>query len=191
MPARTSRLTLAVAAVVVVVSAASLALRWAASGNRLGPGHPSRRHRPRRATISRRRTSQLAGHEPEAAAAPPLADAGKPNDAPGADDSEGGFDAAATAWASVDFDAIHDALPDNTYWLMAAPTKDPEVVKFREEERARWNVEYGKVLSNSATEEEVDAYYAHREKLSQDYLEFIVYLLSNYGYQIPPRDVAD
>ncbi len=38
--------------------------------------------------------------------------------------------------------------------------KTPKSSAQREEERARWNVEYGKVLSNTATDEEIDAYYA-------------------------------
>ena len=62
---------------------------------------------------------------------------------------------------------IRAALPDNVYWKMSAPTKDPEVLRQREEERARWNVEYGKVLSNTATDEEIDAYYARRQQLAR------------------------
>lgn len=93
-------------------------------------------------------------------------------------------------WASVDMEKIREALPDNIYWKMAAPTNDPQVKEAREQERARWNDEYGKVLSNTATDAEIDAYYAHRQKLSEDYLAFIVYLMENYGYQIPRRDVA-
>jgi hypothetical protein len=94
------------------------------------------------------------------------------------------------SWENVDMDAIRAALPDNVYWKMAAPTKDPELLRQREEQRERWNVQYGKVLSNTATPEEIDAYYAERQQLSEDYLEFIVYLLTNYGYEIPARDVA-
>lgn len=105
-------------------------------------------------------------------------------------DPFGAPDDPARAWASVDMEAIRKALPDNSYWRMAVPTKDPEVLRRRDEERERWNVEYGKVLSNTATAEEIDAYYAQRQHLSEDYLEFIVYLLTNYGYQIPERDVA-
>jgi hypothetical protein len=94
------------------------------------------------------------------------------------------------SWDSVDLEAIRAALPDNLYWEMSSPTKDPEVLSKRQAERERWNLEYGKVLSNTATAEEIDAYYAHRQRLSEDYLEFVVYLLTNYGYEIPARDVA-
>jgi hypothetical protein len=64
--------------------------------------------------------------------------------------------------------AVRAALPDNIYWTMSAPTDEPAVLQAREEERARWNVEYGKVLSNTATADEVEAYYAHRKRLSSD-----------------------
>ena len=115
--------------------------------------------------------------------------AGPPEGVPH-EDELADFDNPPEAWATVDLDAIRAALPDNLYWKMAVPTKDPEVLRQREEERARWNVEYGKVLSNTATDEEIDAYYTERQRLSEDYLQFIVYLLTNYGYQIPKRDVA-
>ena len=84
------------------------------------------------------------------------------------EDELGGFDNSPDAWESVDMEAIRAALPDNTYWKMAVPTKDPAVLAEREKERQRWNVEYGKVLSNTATDEEIDAYYAERQRLSED-----------------------
>jgi hypothetical protein len=99
-------------------------------------------------------------------------------------------DAVAAAWASVDMEAVRKALPENLYWKMGAPTKDPEVLRWREEERARWNVEYGKVLSNTATAAEVDAYYAHRQRLSTDYADFAIHLLTHYGKQLPERDLG-
>jgi hypothetical protein len=153
---------------VLLVLAAAAALRWAAG-----------------------RSHQRAARSVAAAPAPADTGAPSPGAAEAADDEPfGDVDDAGRAWASVDMDAIRKALPDNLYWTMAVPTKDPAVIRAREEERERWNVEYGKVLSGTATAEEVDAYYAHRQRVSEDYLEFIVYLLQNYGYQIPPRDVA-
>ena len=50
-----------------------------------------------------------------------------------------------------------------------APTKDPAVLEAREEEKKRRNEEYGRVLSGDANEEQVNAYYDYREKLSTDY----------------------
>jgi hypothetical protein len=99
-------------------------------------------------------------------------------------------DERAAAWAKVDLEEIRKAMPDNLYWKMAAPTTDPEVQRARDEERARWNVEYGKVLSNTATAEEIDAYYAQQQRLSTDYLEFLVYLGTHYAEVIPQQDVG-
>jgi hypothetical protein len=98
--------------------------------------------------------------------------------------------AAARAWASVDVEELRKALPGNLYWTMSAPTKDPDVLQAREEERARWNTEYGKVLSNTATADEIDAYYARRRRLSNDYIVFAGHLLLKYGRTLPARDVA-
>ena len=94
------------------------------------------------------------------------------------------------AWAVVDMDAIRAAMPDNLYWKMAMPTQEPRVLQERDEERARWNDEYGKVLSGQATEEEVRAYYAHRYRLSTDYVEFVNYVLDHYEGELPDQDVG-
>lgn len=94
------------------------------------------------------------------------------------------------AWAAVDLEAVRRAMPDNVYWRMSAPTRDPDVLRERAEERARWNEQYGKVLSNTATEEEIDAYYAHRDRLASDYIQFATYVLENYGEQLTIRDLG-
>jgi hypothetical protein len=93
-------------------------------------------------------------------------------------------------WGIVDLDAVRDALPDNTYWRMAAPTDDLRVQQEREDERSRWNVEYGKVLSGTGTEEEIQAYFAHRQRMSADYVEFVGYVLDHYGDRLPDQDVG-
>lgn len=98
--------------------------------------------------------------------------------------------ARASAWASVDLDAVRDAMPNNLYWQLAAPTTDAALLREREEIRAYWNEQYGKVLSNTGSAEEVDAYFAHRRRLSADYVEFSSYLLDHYGDVLHERDVA-
>jgi hypothetical protein len=108
----------------------------------------------------------------------------EPDDDPFADDASHG------TWAALDLEAVRAAMPANLYWKMAAPTKDPDILKWREDERARQNVEYGKVLSNTATAEEIDAYFAERKRISDDYLEFVVYVLTNYSGAIPKEGVA-
>jgi hypothetical protein len=96
----------------------------------------------------------------------------------------------ADQWARIDFDEIRRALPDSTYWKMAFPTKDPALLEEREKIRAEWNVQFGKVQSNTATDEEIDAYYADQQKLSNDYLEFLVYLAEHYGNDVPRGEMG-
>jgi hypothetical protein len=96
----------------------------------------------------------------------------------------------ASAWESVDMDEIRRVMPENTYWRMSAPTQDERVIREREEERARWNAEYGKVLSGNASEAEILAYYAHRQRLSADYVEFTSYVLEHHGDDLSEQDVT-
>lgn len=97
-------------------------------------------------------------------------------------------DAIAAAWAQVDFDEVRRALPDNLYFELSAPTDDEEVIAARAAERARWNQEYGKVISGTGTEEEVLAYFDLRARLSADYVELTSYLLDHYGGVLDERD---
>ena len=96
----------------------------------------------------------------------------------------------ADQWGRVDFDEIRRALPDSTYWKMAFPTKDPALLEERERIRDEWNVQFGKVQSNTATDEEIDAYYAEQQQISNDYLEFLLYLADHYGNDVPPSEVG-
>jgi hypothetical protein len=93
-------------------------------------------------------------------------------------------------WDGVDMDAVRAALPDNLYWQLSVPTKDEQVNEKRERERARWNVEYGKVLSGTGSEEEIRAYYDYKSRLSGDYIELSTYLLDHYEAELPGQDVA-
>jgi hypothetical protein len=95
-----------------------------------------------------------------------------------------------TPWAIVSLDRVRAAMPNTVYWRRAAPTEDPQLLQEREEERSRRNIEYGKVLSGTATEAEIHAYYADRRRLSTDYIEFVTYVLNQYGPDLPERDVG-
>ena len=92
-------------------------------------------------------------------------------------------------WMAVNLDDVRKALPDNRYWKYSAPTKDPDLLKWRDEERARWNVQYGKVLSGNATEKEIRDYYDHRAQVAGDDVEFATYMIDHYGDKLPERDV--
>ena len=128
-------------------------------------------------------------------AAPPASPAGAdpaatPSDMTPAELSPEQMDAMGAAWSQVDMEEVRKAMPDNLYWKLSSPTKDPQVIEEREEERKRWNVEYGKVLSGTGTEEEIRAYYDLRAKISGDYIEFSTYLIDHYEGILSERDIG-
>jgi hypothetical protein len=46
------------------------------------------------------------------------------------------------------------------------------------------------VLSNTASEEEIVAYYTHRDRLASDYVQFASHVLENYGHDLSIRDLG-
>jgi hypothetical protein len=133
---------------------------------------------------------------PDAAPAPadPVAAAPDPAPAPGMPPPEAppvvDPENLTGTWARVDLEKVRSALPDNVYWESGIPTDDARVLEQREAERARWNDEFGKVQSGTATEAEIEAYFDHRHRVSSDYVEFSKYLLEHYRSELPERDVA-
>lgn len=110
------------------------------------------------------------------------ADAGVPNDptmqAPSFDLGE------------LDYESLRKQTPNSLYWLMAAPTDDPDVLEARRRAREKRNEQYGKVVSNTATTEEIRDYYAYRRKLSEDYIEVVQLILDEHGNELSERDVG-
>lgn len=100
------------------------------------------------------------------------------------------IDAMGAAWSQVDMEEVRKAIPENLYWKLSSPTKDPQVLDERDAERKRWNVEYGKILSGTGTEEDIRAYYDFRAKLSGDYIEFSTYLIDHYEGVLSERDIG-
>lgn len=92
--------------------------------------------------------------------------------------------------SNLDFEALRAQSPDNLYWQMAVPTDDPDVLRARAEEKKRRNDQYGRVLSNTATTEEIEAYYAYRRRLSEDYIEVSQLILDEHGAELSSRDVG-
>jgi hypothetical protein len=88
----------------------------------------------------------------------------------------------------VDLEKLRELLPGNLYWEMGVPTKDPEVLRKREQEGRRWNELYGKVQSNTATEQEIHQYYEHRRQVSEDSIAFASTVLQQYGAQLPEQE---
>lgn len=121
----------------------------------------------------------------------PLPDANPPGGLSALDDRLRGLfpeDDPAWAWSRVDLEALRAEMPDNTFWRLAAPTDDPALLAEREAIRERWNEAYGKVLSNTGTEQEVRDFYAERREISEDYVAFTTALLDRYGDALPERD---
>jgi hypothetical protein len=79
-------------------------------------------------------------------------------------------------WGDLDLRDAKALMPDNLYWKLAAPTKDPAVLAEREADKKKRNEQYGRVLSGDASEEEVNAYYDYRQRVSSDLLEMADYL---------------
>jgi hypothetical protein len=146
-----------------------------------GSDLPAPREAAASATASARPASAPA---PAPAPAPRAAEASDPaGDAPPPDP---GLDA--EAQHPIDLERLRAKLPDNSYWRLGAPTKDPAVLRAREEDERRRNELYGRVLSNTASEEEIRGYYAERRKISEDYIEFAQAALKEYGDQLPDQE---
>ncbi len=94
-------------------------------------------------------------------------------------------DANAIAWSKVDMDSLKADMPNNLYWVLAAPTKDEVVLAERKEIKAYWDAQYAKINSNQASEDEIRAYFKHREQVATDYVEFATSLLNRYGNVLP------
>ncbi|WP_375766251.1 hypothetical protein NR798_31735 [Archangium gephyra] len=123
---------------------------------------------------------------PEPASTPPVFAAGQ--DAGVAAGPIAASPPEAPARHPVDLEKLRTLLPGNLYWEMGVPTKDPEVLRKRDEEGRRWNELYGKVQSNTATEQEIHQYYEHRRKVSEDSIAFASMVLEQYGAELPEQE---
>lgn len=171
------RTTLVTTAIALAIVAGFV---WSLRGRDPGPSAS-----PAADTADAGAASTVTRDDPSAPGVPP-----EDGGAPAGTDPGEAFDDEHNAWAAVDLEAVRRAMPDNVYWRMSAPTRDPEVLREREEERARWNEAWGKVLSNTASEQEIVDYYTHRDRLASDYVQFATYLLENHGEQLSIRDLG-
>lgn len=90
----------------------------------------------------------------------------------------------------VDLARLQRLLPDNSFWSFGDPRTKGLAAEARVDEEHRWNTMLGKVLSNTATEEEILSYYDHRRRVSEDYVAFSKAILAEYGAELPERDKA-
>ena len=88
----------------------------------------------------------------------------------------------------VDLEELRAKIPDNRYWELGVPTKDPEVARARAERARRENELFGRTQTGEATEPEVRAYYAERRRVSEDYLQLAQLVLAEKGDQLSERD---
>ena len=93
-------------------------------------------------------------------------------------------------WAQVDMEGLEDEMPDNSYWSLAAPTQDEDLIEFRKENKTYWEKEWGQINSNNAPEEKIRAYYANQHKVSTDYVLFANRMLEKYRDVLPENDVS-
>lgn len=129
-------------------------------------------------------TTQAHTPAPAAIAAPPP---------PGRTDSVSGSEGPSKLADSerpypVDLDDLRARIPNNLYWQLGAPTDDPEVAKMRAARAERNNTIFGRTLSGEATEAEIRTYYAEQRRVSEDYLELSLLVLSEKRDQLPERD---
>ena len=102
---------------------------------------------------------------------------------------EGGMEEP-VASATIDLEAARKALPDNLYWESAAPTNDPRLLGDRERAKTYWNDQYGKLLSGTATEEEIKAFFDHRMQVSSDSVRFVDWVIEHQGDQLSEQDLS-
>ena len=87
---------------------------------------------------------------------------------------------------SPDLEAMRKALPGN----QAIPAVDENEKWIRKEaDKARREL-YGRISSNVATDEEVNAYYYEQETLAQDSIAMLKWILDNHAHEMGKDDLA-
>ncbi len=151
------------------------------------------------AFLLNRRGGRAPAHEADRTPAEPAPDSKPPSPWGNASKLDGGVDAEVGSPQSeplhfdlgeLDFESLRRRTPDSLYWLMAAPTEDPAILDARARARDDRNLQYGKVVSNTASVEEIHDYYAYRRKLSEDYIEVLQLILDEHGDELSERDTG-
>ena len=88
----------------------------------------------------------------------------------------------------VDLEELRTRIPNNRYWELGAPTRDPELARARAERAQRSNTQLGRTQTGEATEPEIRAYYAEQRRISEDYLQLSLLVLAEKADQLPERD---
>lgn len=90
----------------------------------------------------------------------------------------------------VQLDELRAEMPSNLYWKYGAPTDDPDLLSERARDKAAIEKLAGLVRSNTASNEEIDRFFDHKEALSNDYLKFATKVIEEYGDKLPDRELG-
>jgi hypothetical protein len=88
----------------------------------------------------------------------------------------------------VDLDWLRARLPGNRYWSLGVPTDDIGVASERAEYARLKNELYGKILSGTGTDDDIERYFDERKSLLADYAEVARVALEEGGDQLSERD---
>ena len=100
------------------------------------------------------------------------------------------YDAKAEAWAKVDLEEVRDAIPNNLFWTMSAPTVDEALLAERDAKREELKTIETKMMARLATDQEIRDYYSYQTKLSEDYVIALTEIINRYGHVIPDDDYS-
>ncbi len=76
----------------------------------------------------------------------------------------------------VDPYILHREFPDN----LALPSLNEDDAKKKRDDRRKRDLEFGQIQANRATEEEINAFYAHQTQLAKDGLQIVEFVLKKY-----------
>ncbi|MBI9091578.1 MAG: hypothetical protein JEZ12_20400 [Desulfobacterium sp.] len=85
----------------------------------------------------------------------------------------------------VDPLVLADRFPGN----IALPPVTAEARERKKRERSERNLEFGKIVANKSTEQEILAYYDHQRQLSEDSKQILEFVLARYGDRFSEKNI--
>ncbi len=80
---------------------------------------------------------------------------------------------------------LADTFPGN----IALPPITAEARERKKRERHERNLEFGQILANKSTEQEILAYYNHQRRLSEDSKQILEFVLAEYGNRFSEKNI--
>lgn len=84
---------------------------------------------------------------------------------------------------------LEQALPNNRYWALAAPTDIEAIKADRSEIEDEHRQRYALIENGYATELDIKQHFDYISETSQDFIEFSEYVISNYSEQLAPQNL--